>query len=228
MQIIAHRGASAERPENSLLAVERALEVGVDAIELDLLCSKDGRLIIRHDDLVQQAGRWHYVRELTLAELQQVDLGAGERIPTLEQALERLRARCPLFLDLKAPGLATRLADFLRRHSGRASIHVTSALHAEIAEIARLRPDLERSIVVGSLPLRCEGLTRQVGTTQLSLPRSCLEQAVVEHLRAEGLRIRAYPVNLRREAETFAAWGVEGIFTDDPAVMRPLRGTPTP
>jgi glycerophosphoryl diester phosphodiesterase len=69
MKIIAHRGASAVRPENTLVAFEEAIRIGVDAIELDLHRTRDGMLVVLHDDLVQLDGEWRYVAELSFEEL---------------------------------------------------------------------------------------------------------------------------------------------------------------
>jgi len=131
MKLIAHRGASKERPENTLSAFKRALEIGVDWIETDLLATKDRRLVARHGDLIQKDGEWHYIKELTFEELRQIEVGEGERIPSLEMVFDLLKGRCPLMLDLKAFGLAEILVEFLSERKQDQQIHVTSFLHSD-------------------------------------------------------------------------------------------------
>ena len=211
-------------PENSLAAFERALEIGVDAIEADLQVTKDGRLIARHNDLIQRDGQWSFVRELSLEELQQIDLGNGERIPSLEQVFERFHGRCPIVLDVKAFGMAEPLASFLLKRRAQRDVHVTSFLHVEIAEIGRLAPELDRSITFAAMPIRFEGLLQDAGTKAVVLYRGYLNEAIVRHLRDLGVGVQVYPVNLVGEAQAFASWGVRGIFTDDPAALQSLRG----
>lgn len=223
MRVIAHRGASWERPENTVAALERAVEIGVDAVEVDLLLSKEGRLVVRHDDLIQHDNTWSYVHELTVEELKAIDLGGGERIPLFEEVFERFQDRCPLVLDIKAYGAAQRLVAFLRPRAAKEQVHVTSFLHSEIVTFGALCPDVARSIVMASLPIKFDQLFREVGTRQVSLFRGYLTQEVILKLQRSGIRVWAYPVNLPREAQAFARWGVDAIFTDDPATMRFLR-----
>lgn len=100
--IVAHRGASGYEPENTLRAVRRAIEIGVDAVEVDVRVSKDGVPVVIHDETVDRttSGRGR-VRELTLAELRGLDAGRGEKIPLLEEVLDEVRGRVVLFLELK-------------------------------------------------------------------------------------------------------------------------------
>lgn len=223
MRVIAHRGASAVRPENTLAAFEEAIRIGVDAIELDVHRSRDGRLVVLHDDLIQLGGEWRYVGELGYDELQRLDLGGGQRVPALDQVLDRMRPRCALVLEIKAFGLAEPLGALLRRHGLGPDLHVTSFLHEEVAEIGRLCPELARSITMAAMPIRFEPLLEDAGTSEVSLFRGYLNRDIASRLRERGVRIRAYPVNLPREAERMAEWGVDAIYTDDPAAMQSLR-----
>ena len=92
---VGHRGARAYEPENTLRSFRKALELGVNAVELDVRRTKDGELVVIHDDKVDRTtnGRG-LVNELTLEEIEKLDAGKGEKIPTLEEALE--------FLDKKS------------------------------------------------------------------------------------------------------------------------------
>ena len=223
MKIIAHRGASAERPENTLAAFARALEIGVDAIEADLLRTKDGRLVVRHDERIKQGRTWADVHDLTVEELRAIDLGGGERIPTCEALLDRFAGRIPLFLDLKAAGLARPLAELLGKRKALERMHVTSALIEELAEMANRCPTLPRSLVLHTLPPDYARRLREAGAREVSLHRSALRAATVQQLRVEGIPVRVYPVNRPEEAKRFASWEVEAVFTDNPAAMQHLR-----
>ena len=229
MQVIGHRGANRERPENTLAAFERALELGADGIEADVLLSRDGRLVVRHDDLIQHDGRWRAVRELTWDELQRVDLGGGARMPAAEALIEQFASRCQVVLELKGFGtaqpLAALLKDLPKRDPSRSNLHVTSFLSAELAEFAERDPDTDRSLTLAAAPPDVGRLCRDAQAKGcVSLSRGFLTEPLVRRLRAqEGLRVRAYTVNWLQEAEQFAAWGLEAIYTDDPGGMQPLR-----
>ena len=111
--VVAHRGYSSVFPENTLAAFAGALDIGVDYIELDVQMTKDGQLVVFHDDdLKRITGAEGAVRDYTLAELGALDAGswfsssfAGERIPTLEEALALIeQGQCGVYLELKDIG----------------------------------------------------------------------------------------------------------------------------
>lgn len=100
--IVAHRGASGYEPENTLRSVRKALEMRVDAVEIDVRLSKDGVPVVIHDETVDRttngSGR---VSDMTLKELKRLDAGAGEQIPLLEEILEVVKDHAPLFAEVK-------------------------------------------------------------------------------------------------------------------------------
>ncbi|HEY3108737.1 MAG TPA: glycerophosphodiester phosphodiesterase family protein [Chloroflexota bacterium] len=121
--VLAHRGASAYAPENTLAAFERAVALQSDGIETDVRASRDGVLVLVHDERVDRTtdgeGR---VDELSFDELQRLDAGrpfnprfAGERVPTVEALLERYGGRLPLCLEVKQVGVEERLVELVRQ-----------------------------------------------------------------------------------------------------------------
>ncbi|RLG49442.1 MAG: glycerophosphodiester phosphodiesterase, partial [Thermoproteota archaeon] len=120
---VAHRGASAYEPENTLRAVRRALELGANAVEVDVRVTKDRRLAVIHDETLDRttsgSGR---VRDYTLAELKRLDAGMGERIPSLEEVLKEASGAL-LVVELKDPDAVSELASAL---SGRRGVIAVS------------------------------------------------------------------------------------------------------
>lgn len=99
---IAHRGASAYEPENTLRAFERAIEMGATMIELDVHLSRDGRLVVIHDsDMARLANDDRRIRDLTLQQIKGFDAGQGERIPTLSEVIDLVRGKVELYIELK-------------------------------------------------------------------------------------------------------------------------------
>ena len=111
---IAHRGASAYEPENSLRAFRRAIALGADMSELDVHMSKDGQIVVIHNDSVQIDGQRKAVADLTLEELRQVDIGLGERIPTLQEVISAVKGKSGLYIELKGATTPQPVADVLR------------------------------------------------------------------------------------------------------------------
>src|SRR5512147_525299 len=102
-RIIAHRGASAYEPENTLRAFRRAIELGADMSELDVHLSRDGELVVIHNASVDQTTNGHgAIQDLTLAQIKQLDAGKGERVPILQEVIDLVRGRNGLYIELKA------------------------------------------------------------------------------------------------------------------------------
>ncbi|HEY5657818.1 MAG TPA: glycerophosphodiester phosphodiesterase family protein, partial [Myxococcota bacterium] len=115
--VIAHRGASAARPENTLSAFALALEQGADMIELDLHRTRDGALVVAHDESLERLGGTGEIGAATLVEIRALDAGEGEKVPTLDEVLDRFGGRIALNLELKRgvaadyPGLERAVLD---------------------------------------------------------------------------------------------------------------------
>ena len=223
MRIIAHRGGDRKFPENSLAVFEHSMRMGFDAIEIDLLITKDKRLVARHDNLIQKGERWFYIHELSLHELKEIDIGRDERIPALEEVFDLLYGRCPIVLDLKGVGIAPFLVDFLIKRKAEKDVQVSSFLRSEIAEVGSSIPDIERSIVLITLPPKFEGLFREMGIHQVSLHRAYVTEAQVRSLKTKKIRVQVYPVDVLREVLVFSSWGVDAIYTGDPTIITSLR-----
>src|SRR5688572_1875529 len=99
--VIAHRGASGERPENTLPAYALAVEQRADMIEIDLHRTRDGAIVIAHDERLAGLPGGREIAACTLAEVRGVDAGGGERVPTLDEVLDGFAARIPFNLEIK-------------------------------------------------------------------------------------------------------------------------------
>ncbi|MGH7791719.1 MAG: glycerophosphodiester phosphodiesterase, partial [Thermodesulfobacteriota bacterium] len=112
---IAHRGASAYEPENTLRSFKRAMEMGAEMMELDVRFSRDGHLVIIHDKKVDRTtnGRG-LVREMTLRELKNLDAGKGEKIPTLEEVFDLGKGTIRYVLELKDRGVEEEVINLVR------------------------------------------------------------------------------------------------------------------
>ena len=219
--VIAHRGASGERPENTLAAYELAVEQRSDMIEVDLHLTRDGRIAVLHDDHVPGAGR---VGDCSLAELRAAD----PRVPDLDQVLDGFGARIPFNLELKTgpvgpyPGLEEATLSALARR-GLGETVLFSCFDDRVLE--RLR-SLDRDARLGVLVARrrspwlerCAAFAAEA----VHFSRSRVDAAAVERAHAAGLAVHVYTVDEVAEMEKLLAWGVDGIFTNWPARMRAL------
>jgi glycerophosphoryl diester phosphodiesterase len=245
MWVIAHRGASAVAPENTLAAFRRAVEMGAGFIELDLQLSRDAHLVVLHDDTLGRTttGRGP-VSGKTLEELRRLDAGAwfdgtgkgagaapfaGERIPTVEEALAFGRAQdIGLYLELKAtgPNGAEHVLAGALRSAGETGRSVVLSFSANaLAQIRRLEPLLVTGYLYSEAVPNPVERAEEVGARQL-LPRSDrITSALVAEAHRSDLKVVAWTVDAAEKMSALRDAGVDGIITNRPDVLVELLST---
>jgi glycerophosphoryl diester phosphodiesterase len=230
--VVAHRGFSGTAPENTLLAFKKALELGVDMIELDVHLSKDGEVVVIHDDTLNRTtnGKGKVV-EYTLRELKQLDAGSffsppfsGERIPTLKEVLQLVKGRVPLIIELKKGEMGrTTIIDLADRafQEVEKSGMLSQVLFAsfELSAIERIRernPHVPVAFNFGkdwSLP---NEVTGGKPIPILSCRARVLNAVNVSEAHKQGIKVFVWALNTEEEMERFIKMGVDGIITDYP------------
>jgi glycerophosphoryl diester phosphodiesterase len=230
---IAHRGASALAPENTTAAFEKAVGLGADAIELDLHLSRDGELVVIHDDTLDRTtDGLGPVYERSLEELKRLDAGrwfgegfAGERVPTLAEVLQRFAGKVALALEVKAgsaffPGIEERVVSTLRRHSAIGQTAVASFDHYALQRLKEIEPALRTVALLVGRPVSISGLAGPVKAEGVALEASLVTKTEVEACRAAGLQLVVWVVNEPAQMRHFIELGVDGIITDRPDLLR--------
>jgi glycerophosphoryl diester phosphodiesterase len=224
--VIAHRGASGTRPENTLVAFRHAETLGAHMVELDVQLSRDGAVVVIHDwTLGRTAGARGRVASRTLAELQKLDAGAwfapefiGERIPTLQQVLDAITL--PINVELKArgdDGLEARALEVVEAAGAHDRV-VYSSFHPEsLVRLRRRSPSAAIAVLTSDRRLaRALRLAGRVGATALHIRKDGVPPDEVRTAAAQGLEIRAWTVNDPAEFARLEEAGVSGVFTDFP------------
>jgi len=230
---VAHRGASALAPENTMAAFEKAVELGADVIELDLHLSRDGELVAIHDDTLDRTTDGHGpVHQRSLAELMRLDAGrwfgegfAGQRIPTLAQVLDRFAGKVPLALEIKAgstffPGIEERVVSALRRHAAIDQAAVASFDHHALRRLKEIEPTIRTAALLVGRPVALSALAGPARANGLALEASFVTRSEVEACRAAGLKLVVWVVNDPAQMRHFIRLGVDGIITDRPDLLR--------
>ncbi|HUS64199.1 MAG TPA: glycerophosphodiester phosphodiesterase family protein, partial [Kofleriaceae bacterium] len=152
--IYAHRGASGDAPGNSLAAFRLAREQGADGVELDVRRTRDGHIVVFHDrEVTLASGRRAKIAKLTLAELRTVDLGGGERIPTLDQVFDVLGPTMRVNIEIKAEsprtrGLEKETVRIVRARGAADRVIFSSFNPISIRRVHRLAPEIPNGILV--------------------------------------------------------------------------------
>jgi glycerophosphoryl diester phosphodiesterase len=230
---IAHRGASALAPENTIAAFERAVELGADVIELDLHMSQDGELVVIHDDTLDRTTDGSGpVHQRSLAELMRLDAGrwfgegfAGQRIPRLDEVLDRFAGKVPLALEIKAgstffPGIEEKVVSALRERAAIDQTAVASFDHYALRRLKEIEPTIRTAALLVGRPVSLSALAGPAKADGLALEASFVTNTEVEACRAAGLHIVVWVVNDPAQMRHFIALGVDGIITDRPDLLR--------
>lgn len=238
--IYAHRGSSADAPENTLAAFSLALEQGADGIELDAKLSADGEVVVIHDQTVdrttQGKGR---VNQHTLTQLRSLDAGRwkhpsfnGEKIPTLQEVFDLVGGKVIINIELTnylspGDGLAQKTLDLVRKFHLQDSVLFSSFLPANLAAVRALWSNAP----VGILALRgCPGrffrssFSRTFSPEYLLPHFSDINEKFVLMKKKEGRRLNAWVINTPDAMRKIIGYGVAGIITDNPSLGLEIRG----
>jgi len=229
---IAHRGASGTRPENTLSAFRRAIEVGADMIELDLRASADGVAVVMHDAAVDRTTDGSgAVSELTLKQLRALDAGAwrapdfaGERVPDLAEVVALTAGRIGLDLELKVAGVEEQALEAVQRVGDGWSF--ISSFHDEsLAQVRQLDPSVRTGLIVGINPLGEDEIRRLVervqglGASILAASYRGITPALMEAAAAAGISVIAWTVDERDDMRRMLELGVAGIASNYPETL---------
>lgn len=249
-EIIAHKGASGIAPENTMVAFQKALDLGVDMIELDVRHTKDEEIVVFHDSTLERTtnGRG-LVEEKTLAEIKELDAGSwfhpdytGEKVPTLKEVLDMIDGKCKVLIEIKHMDhphyhdFAEKLIDIVRAEKDGFEWCILQSYEEKYIEEAHAYDDRiqTKKLLIGedSAPLIAFYVE-----TRVHLGRSKKESRLnalnphyetlsprrVFRMHARGFEVYTYPVNERDDMIKMLNMGVDGIITDFPGRLIKLR-----
>ncbi len=221
IEIIAHRGASRERPENTVAAFVRAAELGSDGIELDVHLSADGILVVHHDAIPHDPPRPELanrdIRSLTVEELGAFRVG-GQPIPTLAQVIEAVGGGLVIYCELKGPGTAQGAVKALASRGAAAAVH--SFDHRQIAAARQLAPQLARGVLEASYHVVPTDTMASVDARDLWQAAELIDREMVDAAHARGGRVIAWTVDDPATMLRLASIGTDGLCTNDVALCR--------
>lgn len=235
---VAHRGASGKFPENTRLAFEKAIEAGADMIELDCQLTEDGHVVIFHDERLRRIARSRgSVREKTLEELKKLDIGAwkkpsfrGERILTLEEALETIRGETDLCLDIKQfpdsqPGIEIKLLFILSHYNYLDQTIFSSFDYRCLQRVRELAPETRIGLIYdSSVKEDLFIIAETLGAASVHVQKGLATRDFLGRAWEAGLDVHVWTVNEVREMQKFASLGVQGLVSDFPERFSRLTG----
>lgn len=236
--VIAHRGDSAHRPENTLASFASALELGASLVEFDVQLTSDGHAVVLHDPAVDRTtnGRGD-VRQMKLSEVRALSAGyperfgetwAGERIPILAEALALLHGRVRVLIEIKKDsisddeegGIEARVIAEVRRQGLADQVALISFEHRALVRCRRLAPEILRGHMFGRTPLE-EMLpaARDAGCSVVLPHKSRIDDTLAALVHGAGLRLATWIVDEPAELKELATFGLYGVGSNRPGVL---------
>lgn len=227
--MLAHRGLAVDAPENTMLAFELAVRAGADYVETDVHVSADGVAVIAHDPTLKRVaiGRVDRVADLSAQELRRVDLGEGQRVATLEEALHAF-PRTRFNIDVKTDAATEATVEVVRRADAADRVLLTAFSDARRRRLAAMVPGVATSAGRASvLRARAASVTRNApllrravaGAHALQIPERVgrmrlLSPGLIDTAHAAGVEVHVWTVNDEPDMRRLVALGVDGIVTD--------------
>ncbi|GAA4839205.1 glycerophosphodiester phosphodiesterase [Algivirga pacifica] len=237
--LVAHRGASADAPENTLAAVQLAWEQDADAVEIDIHLSKDGRVMVHHDKDTKRTanGPKKYIKETNSTALRSIDVGTfkgekykgekykGEKIPFLEEVLATIPEEKHLVIEIKSGmDVVPAMTSVIKNSEKEEQVIFISFDFEAIVQTKKSFPDNKALYLCHYFePFGTKKLfhkVKEAGLDGLDLNYKIIDSSVMELADLMDLEIHAYTVNELTEAKRLIALGVKSITTDQPAKLR--------
>ena len=234
---IAHRGASGAglAPENTLAAFERAIQVGVDAVEVDVRSTRDGALVVLHDPLLDRTtDRDGPVHEMSLEQVREADAGGwfgpefvGQKVPILAEVLDLMRRRALVVIEIKADHLAEAVLRVVDDLVVADQVVIQSFSFETLRRVKAIDPAAPTALLVGNLPtspsrMRARRMVREVlslGANILNIWHATLTPAFFEEVRKRGLTVWTWTVDEEVVLRDVVQMGVQGVATNRPDLL---------
>ncbi|MCY7578636.1 glycerophosphodiester phosphodiesterase [Bacillus altitudinis] len=231
MYIIAHRGSSSAAPENTIVAFDVAVEQGVDYIELDVQMTMDQHVVVIHDDTVDRTTNGNgLVKSYTLDQLKKLDAGSwfdqqytNERIPTLQEILERYSQRIGILIEIKHPkrqiGIEKAVARIINRFAYSRHIIIQSFDVHALQRIKAFAPSLRTALIIKPDVFK---LTKRKLTTYssfancLNMKKTMINRWWIDRIHTFGMDVFIWTVKDQKTADRIKKYPIDGVVTDNP------------
>ena len=233
--IIAHRGFSGMYPENSLLAFQKALELGVDGIELDVHLSRDGQVVIAHDEKLDRvAGRRDRIQDLSASELQQVEIRGGsldergQTVPTLAQYFRLVKDKnvftnIELKNTLACKGLEREVLTLIDAFGLRERVLFSSFNHHSLSKLLKLAPEMRCACLVACRLERGGEYAKTRGFSFVNPHYAALDDESIAEIHGAGVGIQAWTVDDPAVIQYLYSRDVFGVITNRPDMAISVR-----
>lgn len=223
----AHRGAPLIAPGNSARALRAAADLGVDLVEIDVHAARDGRIVLWHDpEIAGPDGIERRIAESSYEELGAIDLGDGQRLIDLSEAIEIVRGRAGLMVDLKADDLGKGIVEVVRAQSFDPVV-VCGGYWRTLQDIKRREPRIGTSLTLSGHWRAAYGLAEEseIDTDAVTLDARLIEPGFIERLHARGLAVLVWTIDDPDDMRACLGAGADGLTSNRPDLFSTIDAT---
>lgn len=233
MQIIAHRGASGEFPENTLLAFQQAIIQGCDGIEFDVQYHQaSGEFILLHDQYLQYNGEKVHFNQLELSEILTTNADDKKSICTLSAALKTISTHCAINIEVKSAAQGEQLTlemtqlkliveqAIIDKLISKEQLIISAFNHHALLSVATLLPEINTAALIACCPINYAEFCQPLKVKQLNLAIDCLNKEIINDAHARGLKVFVYTVDSLDQIKYCLNYKVDGIFSNFPLQVK--------
>ena len=223
IQTIGHRGAAALEPENTLRGFRKAIELGLDYVEFDINRCKSGELVVIHDETVDRTTNGKgFVAEMTLQQLKKLDAGKGEKIPTLQEAIDVCKGKVKMQIELKDYGLERDVIELLVKNEIQEAI-IISFFHEYVkkakAEAAGKNIKIRTGVIFAGNPINVVEMARLANADYVAANHFYMDESMARKVKAAGIGLTNWTCNTEHDIKKAIGWGADMIASDNPELL---------
>jgi len=223
--VIAHRGDSSRALENSLEAFRFALSIPVDMIEFDIRKSRDNNLYVMHDKETGRTADSNIDIERSLSDdIARVRLKNGESIPSLSDVLSLVAGKAGLNIEIKSEGAGALTAAHIVGAGYQGGLMISSFKEREIIEAKRVMPNIPAAGIFDAFAPSEVNAYRAKGYPVISLNRKTVSRELITSCHSRNIKVYVWTVDNEEEAEQLISWGVDGIYSNEPIMLKSVVG----
>jgi glycerophosphoryl diester phosphodiesterase len=220
--IIGHRGAKGHVAENTLPSVAKAIELGVDGIEIDVFLCQSGELVVFHDKTLDKlTDSQGYIEDLSLDTIRKINVLGGYKIPTLEEVLELIDGKVFLNIELKGSGTGEPtnklLTLLLKKKKWKADQFIISSFNwKELKLFHGLNQEVPIAVLTDADPLDAMPIAQELKAQAINPSFKALNKKNVKKIQQAGYKVIPYTINKPKDIQKILSLKVDGIITDYP------------
>lgn len=220
MKLLGHRGARFEKPENTLLGFEYALECGMEGIELDVRKTADNRIVVIHDETIDRTSNGEgYVSSFAYDQLLEFDFGEGQRIQLLSAVIPVICKMAILYIELKDESVEE-VVSIVKKSGYENQIVIKSFDHRQLHKISKMNSNLTLAALMVCTPANPKTLAESCGASILSINVNYIDREFIKECHNAGLKLCGWNCNEVEMKNHFESLGLDWLGTDTPSLFK--------